>query len=46
MNHLKTLIRWLFTPPTPAPSNPNCKHCLGIGFDASGYQCTCVGEKA
>lgn len=21
---------------------PECKHCLGIGYDASGYPCTCA----
>ena len=21
----------------------NCKHCYGLGYDASGYACTCTG---
>jgi hypothetical protein len=22
-----------------------CKHCYGIGYDASGYSCTCVAVR-
>jgi hypothetical protein len=24
--------------------DPNCPHCRGIGYDASGYACTCIKE--
>lgn len=23
-----------------------CKHCWGMGYDASGYRCTCVKESS
>ena len=26
-------------------TDPDCKHCRGTGYDASGYACTCVEEK-
>lgn len=26
-------------------ADPLCTYCKGIGYDASGYACTCVKEK-
>ena len=26
-------------------ADPDCPHCRGLGYDASGYTCTCIGEK-
>lgn len=42
------LFDW-FTPakftPVKQTTDPNCPHCRGLGYDASGYACTCVKEK-
>jgi hypothetical protein len=26
-------------------ANKTCRHCLGLGYDVSGYPCTCVPAK-
>lgn len=31
--------------PDPKPADPNCPHCRGLGFDASGYSCHCTEPK-
>ena len=31
--------------PVPGERNPDCPHCRGMGYDASGYTCTCVEER-
>lgn len=40
------LIRWsiAYLPGPKQINNPNCKHCYGIGYDASGLSCTCTKE--
>lgn len=30
----------------PARNRPICKHCYGLGYDASGYTCTCARPAA
>ncbi len=42
MSWLTTLLR--FIAPPKQTTNPECKHCRGTGYDASGYPCTCVRE--
>jgi hypothetical protein len=38
---LDKLFDWL--PPTTVDTN--CPYCRGLGYDASGYTCTCLMEK-
>ena len=46
MNWLDKLLDKLFDWLPPAnPADTNCLHCRGMGYDASGYTCTCVMEK-
>ena len=55
MNWLNKLLDKLFDwlPPTttvdlgppPGERNPDCPYCRGLGYDASGYTCTCIGEQ-
>jgi hypothetical protein len=30
----------------PARKTPTCPHCRSLGYDASGYACTCTCEPA
>ena len=39
------ILRWLFTKPPEQLASPDCRHCRGLGYDASGYPCTCIGDK-
>ncbi len=39
------ILRWLFTKPPEQLADPHCTYCKGLGYDASGYTCTCVKEK-
>ena len=52
MNWLDDLFNWNFPKdkpadiePPPGERNPDCPYCHGMGYDASGYTCTCIGEK-
>jgi hypothetical protein len=36
--------RWL-APVKPAEADDLCPHCHGIGYDASGWTCSCLREK-
>jgi hypothetical protein len=45
MKWLDNLFNWTFTPVKPAEADPLCTYCKGLGYDASGYACTCVKEK-
>ena len=52
MTWLDDLFNWNFPKdkpadiePPPGERNPDCPYCRGLGYDASGYTCTCVGEK-
>jgi len=38
------IICWILMP-AKQTTDPNCPHCRGLGYDASGYACTCVKEK-
>ena len=38
------LVDW-FTPAPMYPADPNCPHCHGISYDASGLHCSCVYEE-
>lgn len=39
---LTALLRHLAPP--KQTTDPDCRHCRGLGYDASGYTCTCVKE--
>ena len=39
------ILRWIFTKPPEQTADPLCTYCKGLGYDASGYACTCVKEK-
>ena len=46
MSWLNKLLDKLFDWVTPENlADENCPHCRGMGYDASGYTCTCVMEK-
>ncbi len=38
------IICWILKP-VKQTIDPDCKYCRGMGYDSSGYQCTCVKEK-
>lgn len=40
---IAAILRWL--KPVKQTTDPNCPHCRGLGYDASGYPCTCIGDK-
>jgi hypothetical protein len=45
---MRALIDWikkLFTPVPPAVTDEHCPYCHGIGYDASGFTCSCLREK-
>ena len=41
INYIKSLFAWV--PLTVA--DEHCPYCRGIGYDASGFTCTCLREK-
>jgi hypothetical protein len=45
---MKALIdyikRW-FTPVPKAVTDEHCPYCHGLGYDSSGWTCTCLREK-
>lgn len=42
MKWLDKLFDWFL--PVKQTADPNCPHCRGLGYDASGHTCTCVKE--
>ncbi len=42
MSWLTALLRYIAPPKQTV--DPDCKHCRGTSYDASGYTCTCVKE--
>jgi hypothetical protein len=39
-------IAWKFSEVViPAQTDEHCPYCYGIGYDSSGFTCTCVREK-
>jgi hypothetical protein len=41
---LEFLKRW-FTPVPKAVTDEHCPMCHGLGYDSSGWTCTCLREK-
>jgi len=45
---MKAIINWLknlFKPAPPAVTDEHCPYCHGLGYDSSGFTCTCLKEK-
>jgi hypothetical protein len=45
---MKTLIEYikrLFVRVPPAVADEHCPYCFGLGYDYSGFTCTCLREK-
>jgi hypothetical protein len=38
-------LKWLFAKQEPAVTDEHCPYCHGIGYDSSGFTCTCLREK-
>jgi hypothetical protein len=38
-------LKKLFTRVPPAVTDEHCPYCHGIGYDASGFTCSCLREK-
>jgi hypothetical protein len=45
MTPLYDLLKWLFARVRPAPADEHCPYCHGLGYDSSGWTCTCLREK-
>jgi hypothetical protein len=45
MRALIDYIKWLFARVPPAETDAKCPYCLGLGYDSSGWTCTCLREK-
>lgn len=44
MKWLDKLFDW-FLPVKPAEADEHCPYCQGLGYDSSGFTCTCLREK-
>jgi hypothetical protein len=45
---MTAIINWiksLFTTVQPAKTDEHCPYCHGLGYDSSGWTCTCLREK-
>lgn len=45
---MTAIINWIkhwLGPVKPAVTDEHCPHCHGLGYDSSGYTCTCLREK-
>lgn len=48
MTALLVFFDWLeslFVRVPPAETDEQCPHCHGLGYDASGFTCSCLREK-
>ena len=48
MTALLVFIDWIesfFFRDPPAETDEECPHCKGLGYDSSGWTCTCLREK-
>lgn len=45
MSAIIAYIRRLLTPVKPAETDDKCFYCKGLGYDSSGWTCTCLREK-
>jgi hypothetical protein len=45
MRALIDYIKKLFARVPPAVTDEHCPYCRGLGYDSSGWTCTCLREK-
>jgi hypothetical protein len=45
MKALIEYIKKLFASAPPAVTDEHCPYCHGLGYDSSGYTCSCLREK-
>jgi hypothetical protein len=45
MRALIDYIKKLFARVSPAATDEHCPYCQGLGYDSSGWTCTCLREK-
>jgi hypothetical protein len=45
MRALIDYIKKLFARVPPAETDDKCPYCRGLGYDSSGWTCTCLREK-
>jgi hypothetical protein len=41
---IEWIKRWL-TPVQSATTDEHCPYCRGLGYDSSGFTCSCLREK-
>ena len=45
---MTAIINWIkrwFSPVPPAEADGHCPYCHGLGYDSSGFTCSCLKEK-
>jgi hypothetical protein len=48
MTAILVFLDWLeslFTRVRPSETDEHCPYCHGLGYDSSGWTCTCLREK-
>lgn len=45
MQALINYVKRLFARVEPAQTEALCPYCYGLGYDSSGFTCTCLREK-
>ena len=45
MTPLYDLLKWLFGRKKPDEADQECPNCYGLGYDSSGFTCSCLREK-
>jgi hypothetical protein len=48
MNAILGFLDWIkswFARVPPAETDEHCPYCHGLGYDSSGWTCTCLREK-
>lgn len=45
MTAIYNWIKSLFAPVAPAVTDEHCPYCHGLGYDSSGFTCSCLREK-
>jgi hypothetical protein len=45
MTFIYDWLKKLFRPVAPSATDEHCPYCRGLGYDSSGFTCTCLREK-